>query len=369
MHKASGAIRQHYNSAWRIGGGGVATATANAVGTGGGGGGGSTDTGAWTARTGTGPLGGVTPGSLILGRQVQARRSISSSCAAPHNRDKGPKHASANLTTEAGQAAAAAAAGPGHVGPGGMAGRPVKPTLWDEFALRDRVALVSGANRGLGLEMALVLVEAGARAVYCVDLPAQPGDEWVAVAEYVKRMRTGSGATAGAGASAEGGGGGGRLEYVSGDVRDQKAMWRIGEEIGDREGRMDVCVAAAGILRSHTDCLEYPAEEFEEVMNVNTNGVLYTAQAAGRQMVRFGNRGSIILIASMSGSITNKDHAWVSYNTSKSGVLQMARSMACELGPKGIRVNTLSPGHIYTSYVYSSPRLKDCAKGRSGWAP
>jgi NAD(P)-dependent dehydrogenase (short-subunit alcohol dehydrogenase family) len=129
----------------------------------------------------------------------------------------------------------------------------VKPTIWDEFALRDRVALVSGANRGLGLEMALVLIEAGARAVYCVDLPAQPGKEWLAVAGYVERM------------VATGGGVGGRLEYLSADVRDQKAMWRIGEEIGDREGRMDVCVAAAGILKAHTDCLEYPGEQFEEV--------------------------------------------------------------------------------------------------------
>jgi short chain dehydrogenase len=123
------------------------------------------------------------------------------------------------------------------------------PTLWDEFALGDRVAIVSGANRGLGLEMALVLIEAGARAVYCVDLPAQPGNEWVKVAKYVKRtVRNG-----------------GRLEYVSADVRDQKRMWKVAEEIGDREGRMDVCVAAAGILKAHTDCLEYPAEEFEEV--------------------------------------------------------------------------------------------------------
>jgi NAD(P)-dependent dehydrogenase (short-subunit alcohol dehydrogenase family) len=221
----------------------------------------------------------------------------------------------------------------------------VKPTLWDEFALRDRVALVSGANRGLGLEMALALVEAGARAVYCVDLPKQPGDEWTQVAEYVRRMETVKG----------------RLEYVCADVTDQKAMWKVGEDIGEREGRMDVCVAAAGILKSHTDCLEYPANQFEEVIRVNTNGVLYTAQAAGRQMARFGNGGSIILIASMSGSITNKDHAWVSYNTSKSAVLQMARSMACELGPKRIRVNTLSPGHIYTSmtaaYLDKQPHL------------
>lgn len=98
-------------------------------------------------------------------------------------------------------------------------------------------------------------------------------------------------------------------------------------------------------------------------MDVNTNGVLYTAQAAGQQMVRFGNRGSIILIASMSGSITNRDHAWVSYNTSKSAVLQMARSMACELGKKDIRVNSLSPGHIYTSmtaaYLDKQPHLLD----------
>jgi hypothetical protein len=132
-------------------------------------------------------------------------------------------------------------------------GGAVKPTLWDEFALRDRVALVSGANRGLGLEMALALVEAGARAVYCVDLPERPGDEWVKVAEYVRRMGVDSDAVTG------------RLEYVCADVRDQKAMWKVGEDIGEREGRMDVCVAAAGILKTHTDCLEYPADQFEQV--------------------------------------------------------------------------------------------------------
>jgi hypothetical protein len=135
--------------------------------------------------------------------------------------------------------------------------RKVKATLWDEFALRDRVGIVSGGNRGLGLEMALALIEAGARAVYCVDLPAVPGEEWRAVAEYVRRMEGSDGQL--------GGGGGGRLEYVCADVRDQEAMWKVGEAIGDREGRMDVCVAAAGILKAHRDCLEYPGEEFEQV--------------------------------------------------------------------------------------------------------
>ncbi|KIM48868.1 hypothetical protein M413DRAFT_88586 [Hebeloma cylindrosporum] len=219
-----------------------------------------------------------------------------------------------------------------------------KPKIFDEFALTDRVGIVSGGNRGLGLEMALALCEAGARAIYCFDLPASPSDEWTKSCEYVKRLENGS-----------------RLEYVSIDVRDQKALWKKADEIGDREQRMDVCVAAAGILKSHTDCLTYPEEQFKDVMDVNTNGVFYTAQAAGQQMRRFGKGGSIILIASMSGSITNKDHAWVSYNTSKSAVLQMARSMACELGPEKIRVNSLSPGHIYTSmtaaYLDTQPHL------------
>ncbi|KAJ3523782.1 hypothetical protein NMY22_g11286 [Coprinellus aureogranulatus] len=211
-----------------------------------------------------------------------------------------------------------------------------KPKIFEEFALRDRVGIVSGGNRGLGLEMAVALCEAGARAIYCLDLPSTPSAEFEAAKGYLAAMDdTREGQR--------------RLEYVQVDVTDQEGVWERVKEIGDREGRMEVCVAAAGILKAHTDCLRYPAGQFKEVIDVNVNGVLYTAQAAGQQMERFGNRGSIILIASMSGSITNRDHAWVSYNTSKSAVLQMARSMACELGKKNIRVNSLSPGHIYTS--------------------
>ena len=164
-----------------------------------------------------------------------------------------------------------------------------KPKIFDEFALTDRVGIVSGGNRGLGLEMALALCEAGARAIYCFDLPTTPSEEWTKAKDYVERLQNGS-----------------RLEYVSADVRKQKTMWEKVEEIGDREGRMDVCVAAAGILKTDTDCLTYPAKQFQDVLDVNTNGVLYTAQAAGQQMRRYENGGSIILIASMSGSITNK---------------------------------------------------------------
>jgi hypothetical protein len=123
-----------------------------------------------------------------------------------------------------------------------------RPKIFDEFALTDRVAMVSGGNRGLGLEMALTLCELGARAVYCLDLPETPSDDWVKTKEYVAKLGNNS-----------------RLEYISVDVTDQQKLWKIGEDIGDKEKRMDVCIAAAGILKSHTDCLEYPAKQFQDV--------------------------------------------------------------------------------------------------------
>lgn len=123
-----------------------------------------------------------------------------------------------------------------------------RPKIFDEFALTDRVALVSGGNRGLGLEMALALCEAGARAVYCFDLPEEPSEEFIASREYVARLGNNS-----------------SLEYFSADVRDQERLWTKVEAIADKEQRMDICIAAAGILKAHTDCLEYPADQFKEV--------------------------------------------------------------------------------------------------------
>ncbi|KAM5541897.1 hypothetical protein V8D89_004626 [Ganoderma adspersum] len=207
---------------------------------------------------------------------------------------------------------------------------PADSTLFTkEFSLADRVALVTGAHRGIGLELALTLAEAGARKVYCVDLPKQPGEEWTKVRDAV----------------------GPSLEYISQDVTDQKAMWKIGEMIGDREGRMDVCVAAAGMLSSTPAAgLDFTSENFQKVMSVNTSGVLFTAQAAGKQMLRFGNGGSIVLIGSICGSIALEPHVSdIAYHSSKGAVLQMTRSLACELGAHRVRVNSISPGFIDTS--------------------
>ncbi|KAG7094085.1 hypothetical protein E1B28_007704 [Marasmius oreades] len=226
------------------------------------------------------------------------------------------------------------------------------------FSLTGRVALVTGGGRGIGLEIALAFAEAGA-VVYCLDKPTEPGKDWLTVQKHVGQLPAPEGGKDSKGPS---------LSYLHGDVTDQKAMWKIVDDIVAKENRIDVCFANAGILQEY-NCLEYPAEEFQKVMNVNVNGVLFTAQAVGRHMERLGIPGSIIMTASMSGTITNPRRSWVAYNTSKSAVLQMARSMACELAPKGIRVNALSPGYILTNmtrdFLDSNPELWTDWKGQN----
>ena len=106
------------------------------------------------------------------------------------------------------------------------------------------------------MEMAVAMCEAGARAIYCLDLPDEPSTAFKAAQAYLGAMNFDGGQKP-------------RLEYVQLDVTDQKAVWKGVEEIGDREGRMDVCIAAAGILRAHTDCLRYPESQFKEVSSWN----------------------------------------------------------------------------------------------------
>lgn len=219
-------------------------------------------------------------------------------------------------------------------------------TITDEFRLDGRVGLVSGGNRGLGLESALVLAELGAK-VWVIDLAVSPSKDFEACAVYAQHIYQEVDSSSEGRADQE------RLVYRKVDVTDPMSVQKACQEIVDTDGRLDVCVAAAGILPADKSCVDVTAEEFERVMKVNLTGVFNTATKAAAEMISTNRPGSIILIASMSGSITNRDHPWIAYNTSKSAVLQMGRSMACELGHRGIRVNTLSPGHIRTSMTAS----------------
>ncbi|KAG6813353.1 hypothetical protein H0H92_011901 [Tricholoma furcatifolium] len=124
--------------------------------------------------------------------------------------------------------------------------------IFEEFSLEGRVGIISGGNRGLGLEMALVLCELGARAIYCFDLPPEPSNEWRSVQKFVKKISPDS-----------------RLEYVAADVRQQKKMWEQAKAVGDKEGRMDVCIAAAGMLpRVVEHAINFPDDAYQEYQQI-----------------------------------------------------------------------------------------------------
>jgi NAD(P)-dependent dehydrogenase (short-subunit alcohol dehydrogenase family) len=95
------------------------------------------------------------------------------------------------------------------------------------------------------------------------------------------------------------------LSYRRIDVRDVEELNAIVEEIATKHGRLDGLIAAAGI-QQETPALEYTAKDADMMMSINVTGCFMTAQAAAKQMVRFGNGGSIVMIASMSGTIANR---------------------------------------------------------------
>ncbi|KAH8812862.1 putative short chain dehydrogenase [Xylogone sp. PMI_703] len=199
------------------------------------------------------------------------------------------------------------------------------------FSLADKVILVSGAGRGLGLTQAEALLEAGAT-VYALDRLKEPCEDFFRVQKR---------ATAELGTS---------LHYRNIDVRETDQLNQVIEDIATTHGRLDGLIAAAGI-QQETPALEYSAKDANVMFEINITGVFMTAQAAAKQMIRFGKGGSIVMIASMSGTIANRGLLCAPYNASKAGVIQLGRNLASEWGKYGIRVNTISPGYIVTSMV------------------
>lgn len=201
-----------------------------------------------------------------------------------------------------------------------------------EFDMEGRVYAITGGGRGLGLSMAEALTEAGAR-VYCLDRLETPHPEFIAAKDKAKSEY------------------GGNLEYIRIDVRNNVEVNNAFAALAAQHQRLDGLVAAAGINHLQS-ALEHSEQATNDVMSINFNGVFNSATAAARQMFNYQQKGSILLVASMSGLVANKGMASPIYNSSKAAVIQLSRSLAMEWGRHGIRVNSLCPGHVITSMVH-----------------
>lgn len=202
------------------------------------------------------------------------------------------------------------------------------------FGLKGKVAIVTGGGRGIGQVVAAGLARAGAEVVI---LSRSGADETI-------NLITSEG---------------GDAYYISTDVTKEESVDAAFAEILHRSGRIDIIFNNAGICM-HQTTLEATIAEFREVLDVNLTGEFIVARAAGRIMIERGIRGSIINMASMSGSIANVPQWQCSYNASKAAVIHMTRSLAVEWAEYGIRVNSISPGYIATPMSVDTPQeLKD----------
>lgn len=189
------------------------------------------------------------------------------------------------------------------------------------FSLAGRVALVTGASRGIGRGLVDALAAAGA----IVAVTARNiADAEAAAAEV---------AAAGGAATAH-----------ALDVNDVASIRGAIDQVVDRHGHLDILVANAG-LGANQAALDVTERDWDEMMAVNAKGLFFTAQAAGRVMIAQGS-GRIIALSSQASLIGIRDHAV--YCASKGAVNQIVRVLALEWGALGVTVNAVAPTFIYT---------------------
>jgi len=189
--------------------------------------------------------------------------------------------------------------------------------------LDDKVALVTGAQRGIGFACAEAFVAAGAR-VACVDLPDGALESAVA--------RLGDAATA-----------------HPADLAQVERADALVAEVVERHGRLDILVGAAGTL-APSPFLDMTPEQWDRTLGVNARGGVFLAQACARHFVAAGVAGRIVLYASIVGTrIVRLNNT--AYAASKAALVQAVRCMALELAAHGITANTISPGSTATEML------------------
>ncbi len=188
------------------------------------------------------------------------------------------------------------------------------------FDLTGKVAVVTGANTGIGQAIALALAEAGADVAAVGRTPAEE------TAAKIRAL-------------------GRKAEIISADLSTIEPVQRIVDEAVARLGGLDILVNNAGIIRRN-DSVDFTEEDWDAVIDTNLKSVFFLCQAAGRHMIAQG-RGKIVNIASM---LTFQGGIRVpSYTASKSGIGGITKLLANEWSAKGINVNAIAPGYIATN--------------------
>jgi L-rhamnose 1-dehydrogenase len=196
--------------------------------------------------------------------------------------------------------------------------------------LEAKVAIVTGASRGIGRAIAIALAREGAKVVINHDADADAAFGGDAPAQEAL-------------AAVKAAGGDGLL--VSGDVADPGTATRLVDAAVKTFGGVDIHVSNAGVCPFHA-FLDMPADLYRKVIDVNLGGAFFTTQAAANQMVKQGRGGSIVAISSISALVGGAMQSH--YTPTKAGVHSLMQSIAIALGPHKIRCNSIMPGAIET---------------------